>query len=129
MSEDEEVGITRSEYEAKISGIIDGLIYQMDDFLRKNGYTKENIDRVLFVGGCTRVPLIKKKVEEYFGKGKISKRVNPDTCVAEGATLYAIHKIENPKEDDNPPNRPSGYSKWIWTAVGVVGGMAIRTLM
>ena len=116
MSEDDDEGIviTRDEFEQRISRIIDDLIYQMDYFLRIHGYTKENIDQVLFVGGCTRVPLIRKKVEEYFGKGKISMRVDADTCVAEGATLYAINKVMESKTTLEK-------TSWISGLLGFIG--------
>jgi molecular chaperone DnaK len=52
------------------------------------GLTCADIDRVLLVGGATRMPMVARQVEEYF-KRPTSTRVNPDEVVAMGAALQA----------------------------------------
>jgi molecular chaperone DnaK len=56
--------------------------------LQDAGVSKEQIDEVLLVGGMTRMPLIQKLVEDYFGK-KPNISVNPDEVVAMGAAVQA----------------------------------------
>jgi molecular chaperone DnaK len=50
------------------------------------GLTAKDIDEVILVGGSTRVPIIQKVVEDFFGKTP-SKGVNPDEVVAVGAAI------------------------------------------
>jgi len=52
------------------------------------GFTEKDIDGIVLVGGSTRVPLIREKIEEYFGKAPLAD-INPDEVVAAGAALQA----------------------------------------
>jgi molecular chaperone DnaK len=54
--------------------------------LEDAGYTASDIDEVILVGGQTRMPLVQKRVTEFFGR-EPSKEVNPDEVVAVGAAL------------------------------------------
>jgi molecular chaperone DnaK len=54
--------------------------------MRDAGLTNADIDEVILVGGSTRVPVIQKAVEDFFGKTP-SKGVNPDEVVAIGAAI------------------------------------------
>lgn len=56
--------------------------------LKDAGLTKETIEEIVMVGGMTRMPLIQKTVEEFFGK-KPNVSVNPDEVVALGAAVQA----------------------------------------
>ena len=56
--------------------------------LEKIGMTVADVDRVLLVGGSTRMPLVGRRVEECFHR-KVSARVNPDEVVAHGAAVQA----------------------------------------
>ncbi len=56
--------------------------------LKDAGLSKGDINEVILVGGMTRMPLIQKKVEEFFGK-KPNVTVNPDEVVATGAAIQA----------------------------------------
>ncbi|MHA1440320.1 MAG: molecular chaperone DnaK [Candidatus Heimdallarchaeota archaeon] len=48
-----------------------------------------NIDKVLLVGGATRMPAVKNAIAKMFGEQKIFKGINPDECVALGAAIQA----------------------------------------
>jgi len=52
------------------------------------GLTPKDIDEVILVGGMTRMPLVQKKVKEFFGK-EPHKGINPDEVVAIGAAIQA----------------------------------------
>jgi molecular chaperone DnaK len=56
--------------------------------LSDSGFKKEEIQEVVMVGGMTRMPLVLRKVEEFFGK-KPNISVNPDEVVAVGAAIQA----------------------------------------
>ncbi|GIV44515.1 MAG: chaperone protein HscA [Bacteroidia bacterium] len=56
--------------------------------LKDSGLSKESIDKVILVGGSTRIPLVKQKVEEFFGQKPLDS-IDPDQAVALGAALQA----------------------------------------
>ncbi len=57
-----------------------------EEALKDSGFSKDDIDEVILVGGMTRMPIIQKIVEEFFGK-KPNMTVNPDEVVAMGAAI------------------------------------------
>jgi hypothetical protein len=50
--------------------------------------TKDNINKVILVGGPTRMPIVQNFIEDYFGK-KVEEGVDPMECVAMGAAILA----------------------------------------
>ncbi len=78
--------LTRSKFEQLVHDLVDRTIPPMEKALRDAGLSKSDIDEVILVGGSTRVPLVQKTVEEFFGK-KANKSVNPDEVVAIGAAI------------------------------------------
>ncbi|BCX14131.1 MAG: chaperone protein DnaK [Candidatus Dojkabacteria bacterium] len=80
------MSLTRSEYEKLVMHLVEKTLKPVEDALKDAGKTKSEIDEVIMVGGMTRMPLIVKKVEEFFGK-KPNQSVNPDEVVAVGAAL------------------------------------------
>jgi molecular chaperone DnaK len=75
---------------AKFEQLCDDLIRRTLEPCRKaiadSGYSVNQIDEVILVGGSTRIPRIVEEVEKFFGK-KPSKGVNPDEVVAVGAAI------------------------------------------
>lgn len=55
------------------------------------GGSKNNISKVLFVGGSSRIPAIRRMVGDIFGYNKLNFDLNADTCVAEGAAWYSAN--------------------------------------
>jgi molecular chaperone DnaK len=78
--------ITRAEFEELTKHLIDALEEPALLALEEAKIKKEEIDKVILVGGMTRVPAVQRKVEEIFGKPP-SKEVNPDEVVAAGAAI------------------------------------------
>jgi molecular chaperone DnaK len=78
--------IKRSEFEILVSELIDRSLKPCAQALNDAGLSKDDIDEVILVGGQTRMPLVQKRVTEFFGK-EPSKEVNPDEVVAMGAAL------------------------------------------
>lgn len=78
--------ITRSEYEKLIHDLVESTFDPVTKALKDAKLGKTEIDDVVMVGGMTRTPLVKKKVEEFFGK-KPHEGVNPDEVVAVGAAV------------------------------------------
>lgn len=78
--------VTRAKFEQLIHDLVDRTIPPMEKALSDAGISKSQIDEVIMVGGSTRVPLVQKTVEDFFGK-KSNKSVNPDEVVAVGAAI------------------------------------------
>lgn len=83
--------ITREEFESDIKGLIEKSLTYVNACLYESGYEKEEIDKVLLVGGTTRIPLVVKMVKDMFGE-KVSAELNPDEVVAQGAAILASQK-------------------------------------
>ena len=82
------IKLSRSKLEAMIETIVEQTIEPCRMALKDAGMKPSEIDEVVLVGGSTRIPLVQKRVEEFFGK-EPHKRVNPDEVVALGAAIQA----------------------------------------
>ncbi|MDX9720434.1 MAG: molecular chaperone DnaK [Myxococcota bacterium] len=80
------VRLSRSKLEALIEDIVEKTIEPCRKALRDAGKKTSDIDEVVLVGGSTRIPLVLRKVEEFFGK-RPNHSVNPDEVVALGAAI------------------------------------------
>ena len=78
--------LTRSAFEKLIDKYVLATLEPCRIALKGAGYTTNDIDEVILVGGSTRIPIIQETVEKFFGK-KPSKGVNPDEVVALGAAI------------------------------------------
>jgi len=82
------MSITRAKLEDLISPIINRCRHPMEQALSDAKLTSKDIDRIIMVGGPTRMPIVQKFVEDYVGK-KIERGVDPMECVALGAAIQA----------------------------------------
>jgi molecular chaperone DnaK len=82
------MSITRAKLEDLISPIIERCRHPMEQALSDAKMTAKDIDRIIMVGGPTRMPIVQKFVEDYVGK-KIERGVDPMECVALGAAIQA----------------------------------------
>ena len=80
--------LSRAKFESMISPIIERLKKPTLQALKDAKMTKDNIDKVIFVGGSTRIPSVQKMVKDLAGK-EGDKSVNPDEAVALGAAIQA----------------------------------------
>ena len=78
--------LTRAKFEQLADNLIQRTVEPCRKALSDAGYTANDIDEVLLVGGSTRIPAIQAIVEKFFGKAP-SKGVNPDEVVAVGASI------------------------------------------
>ena len=83
-----EMKLTRAKFEEIISDIVEKTERPCKQALKDAKLKPEDIDHVVLVGGTTRIPIVKKKVEEIFGK-KPKRDVDPMECVAIGAAIQA----------------------------------------
>lgn len=82
------VKISRSIFEDLIQEYIEETLSLSEKAIEDAGLKKEEIDKIILVGGSTRIPYVQKQVEAFMGKS-ITKGVNPDECVAMGASVQA----------------------------------------
>jgi len=78
--------LTRSKFEQMISDFVEKTLSPVKNALSDAGLEKSEIDEIIMVGGSTRIPLVKKSVEGFFGKPS-NNSVNPDEVVALGAAV------------------------------------------
>ena len=81
-----ELDLTRAKFEELIHDIIERTAIPVQNALKDAGLTANDIGKVLLVGGSTRIPAVQAKVAQLTGK-EASKNLNPDECVAIGASI------------------------------------------
>ncbi|HHU0088559.1 TPA: molecular chaperone DnaK [Legionella pneumophila] len=82
------IKLTRAKLESLVEKLVERTIEPCKTALKDAGLTVSQINEVILVGGQTRMPLVQKTVEEFFGK-EPRKDVNPDEAVAVGAAIQA----------------------------------------
>jgi molecular chaperone DnaK len=80
--------ITRAKLEFLVKPIIEKCKGPLEKALSDAKLTPDDIDKIILVGGPTRMPIVQKFVEDYVGK-KIERGVDPMECVAMGAAIQA----------------------------------------
>jgi len=80
------IKISRSKLEALVEALVERTMGPCKKALADAGLTAKDVDEVVLVGGMTRMPLVQKKVAEFFGK-EPNRSVNPDEVVAMGAAI------------------------------------------
>ncbi len=81
-----EIDITRAKFESLISDLVDSTMEPVRKALKDAKLTKSDIDKVILVGGSTRIPMVQDLVKKETGKDP-SKGVNPDEVVSMGAAI------------------------------------------
>jgi len=98
--------LTRSELERMIVPIVDRTFDVCREALGIARLTPNDFDQILLVGGSTRIPLVRKRVEEFFKK-PIRANINPDEVVAIGAAIQAAALSGAEKRKATIPPAPS----------------------
>ena len=80
------LSLTRSKFEQLIDDLVQKSLIPVNKALGDAGLSTDEIDEVILVGGSTRIPVVRKSVEELFGK-ECNSSVNPDEVVALGAAV------------------------------------------
>ena len=91
------LNIDKTTFENLIAPLIDKTIDSCVQALKDSKLTTAEIDKVILVGGSTRVPLVKKRLAEFFGKTP-DDSMNPDEVVALGAAIQADILAGNRKD-------------------------------
>jgi molecular chaperone DnaK len=94
--------MTRAELELMVRPLIDRTLETCRASIETTGFDVGEVERVILVGGSTRMPLVARKVEEYFSR-PATRRVNPDEVVALGAAIQASALSRVGRDRSNAP--------------------------
>jgi molecular chaperone DnaK len=84
-----EMELSRSQFEELARHLIEGTIEPMIQALKDAELKPQNIDRIILVGGSTRIPAVQNALIKFFGGKAPDRSVNPDEAVALGAAIQA----------------------------------------
>jgi len=80
--------LTRAKFDELTADLVEKTMIPTRQAMQDAGLTADKIDKILLVGGSTRIPAVQEAVKKYFGKEPF-KGINPDECVAIGAAIQA----------------------------------------
>ncbi len=83
-----EATLTRAKFNEITADLVEGTMGPVRQALSDSGLTASQLDKVLLVGGSTRIPAVQEAIKNFIGKEPF-KGINPDECVAVGAALQA----------------------------------------
>ncbi len=83
-----DVTLTRAKFEELTADLVAATIGPVQDALKEADLSASELDKVLLVGGSTRIPAVQSEVKKITGKDPF-KGINPDECVALGASIQA----------------------------------------
>ena len=83
-----DVTLTRAQFDSLTADLVQATMEPTKNALRDAGLSASDIDKVLLVGGSSRIPAVQAAVQNFIGK-EPHKGINPDECVAIGASIQA----------------------------------------
>ncbi len=83
-----DVTLTRAKFDEITADLVEKTMGPTRQAMQDANLTPEKIDKILLVGGSTRIPAVQEAVKKYLGKEPF-KGINPDECVAVGAAIQA----------------------------------------
>ena len=83
-----EATLTRAKFNELTADLVESTMGPVKQALSDSGLSASNLDKVLLVGGSTRIPAVQEAIKNFTGKEPF-KGINPDECVAVGAALQA----------------------------------------
>ena len=83
-----DITLTRAKFDELTAGLVQATMDPVKRAMSDASITPSDINKILLVGGSTRIPAVQDAVKNYFGKEPF-KGINPDECVAIGAAIQA----------------------------------------
>lgn len=80
--------LTRAKFDELTADLVAETMKPVEAAMKDSGLSKDEIEKILLVGGSTRIPAVQEAVKKFFGKDPF-KGINPDECVAMGAAVQA----------------------------------------
>ncbi len=84
-----EIELTRTKFEEMVAPLIESTLEPVQRALKDADLQTKDIDRILLVGGSTRIPAVQRAIQNFFGGKELDRSVNPDEAVAMGAAVQA----------------------------------------
>jgi molecular chaperone DnaK len=94
--------LTRGELEMLATPLVERTFAVCQEALSIAQLTVSEFDKVILVGGSTRIPLVRRRVEQFFGRPPLD-RINADEVVAVGAAIQAAALTQDAAHRDIPP--------------------------
>lgn len=80
--------LTRAKFDEITADLVEATMVPLRAAMKDSGLSSGDIEKILLVGGSTRIPAVQEAVKKFFGKEPF-KGINPDECVAIGAAIQA----------------------------------------
>jgi molecular chaperone DnaK len=84
-----EMDLTRAKFEELVSNLVVGTMEPVERALKDSDLDARDIDKIILVGGSTRIPAVQEAVKQYFDGKSPDRSVNPDESIALGAAIQA----------------------------------------
>lgn len=84
-----EMSMTRAQFEQQAKALIEGTLEPVKQAIKDAELSPDEIDKILLVGGSTRIPAVQAAITGFFGGKTPDRSVNPDEAVALGASIQA----------------------------------------
>ena len=84
-----EMELSRAKFEELVGSLVTSTLEPVAQALKDCDLTTDDIDRIILVGGSTRIPAVQNAISQYFGGKTPDRSVNPDEAVALGAAIQA----------------------------------------
>ena len=82
-----EMELSRTQFEELITELVQATVVPVKQALKDSDFTPDDIDRIILVGGSTRIPAVQAAIAEFFSGRMPDRSVNPDEAVALGAAI------------------------------------------
>lgn len=97
------IDISRDEFESESESLLQRTQFLLEEVMKDKNISWADIDVLLAVGGSTKMPMVKKRLEQLSGKS-VTYKVDPDTAVAQGAAIFASTlNVAAETQDNNLP--------------------------
>ena len=83
-----DLNLTRAKFDELTADLVEATMGPTRQTLADSGLSQQDIDKVILVGGSTRIPAVQEAIKKYLGQ-EPHRGVNPDECVAVGAAIQA----------------------------------------